>query len=66
MKMVFFLAESPMLADAESIHIAGEFNAWDQAQHKMEKIESGWKIELELDIPPGRKEFKFVLNNGAR
>jgi 1,4-alpha-glucan branching enzyme len=60
--------------DAQSVHLAGSFNNWlDNDQGKvtgheqwlLQKDESGtWRIQA--PIPPGRHEFKFVINGGAR
>lgn len=60
--------------DAHSVHLAGSFNNWldnvqgrisGQERWKMQKTEQGdWQITVTL--PPGRHEFKYVINEGER
>lgn len=47
--------------EAQAVFLAGTFNDWQRDATPMEKDESGkWNVELEL--APGRYEFKFVVD----
>jgi len=46
---------------AFSVALAGTFNNWDSQANEMTKDEEGtWRVVL--DLPPGRYEYKFVIN----
>ena len=46
---------------AQAVFVAGEFNGWDPKATAMVRGDDGaWT--LELDLPPGRYEFKFVVD----
>lgn len=46
---------------AQSVHLAGEFNAWDPGTHPMKKHEDGfWKLGLRLN--PGKYEYKLIVD----
>ena len=46
---------------AESVFIAGNFNDWNPASHRMEKDKKGvWKISLSL--APGTYEYRFFVD----
>lgn len=46
---------------ANSVTVAGTFNNWDPKANPMEEKEQGtW--ETEIKVPPGRHEYKFVVN----
>ncbi|MFA6379349.1 MAG: glycogen-binding domain-containing protein [Candidatus Omnitrophota bacterium] len=48
-------------ANATSVLLTGDFNAWSQAGLKMKKEKNGvWKTDLELSA--GRYEYKFVVD----
>lgn len=50
---------------AQAVFLAGTFNDWQPDATPMAKDESGnWNIELEL--APGRYEFKFVVDGEWR
>ena len=47
--------------EAKEVNVAGDFNKWDSVVHPMSKDDEGrWKTTLRL--PPGRYEFKFMVN----
>jgi len=47
--------------EAGAVFLAGTFNDWQSDATPMTKNESGnWSVELELS--PGRHEFKFVVD----
>jgi 1,4-alpha-glucan branching enzyme len=47
--------------NANTVALTGDFNAWSPAGLKMKKEKTGiWKTELELN--PGRYEYKFVVD----
>ena len=60
--------------DARSVHLAGDFNNWldndggkvtGHERWLLQKDDAGaWKIQV--SIPPGKHEFKFVVNGGER
>ena len=51
--------------DAEEVHVAGDFNKWESTSQPMVKDEKGrWKTTLRL--PPGRYEFKFLVDGQWR
>jgi 1,4-alpha-glucan branching enzyme len=46
---------------ASAVYLAGSFNDWDMQTCAMERQDDGvWRVELEL--PPGRYEYKFVVD----
>ncbi len=47
-------------ASAKKATVAGTFNNWDSSRTPMHKGASGWKATLWL--PPGRYEYKFVVD----
>ncbi len=47
--------------DANAVFLAGTFNDWKTDTTPLEKDDQGnWKVEL--DLPAGRHEFKFVVD----
>ena len=47
--------------DASNVFLAGTFNDWQTKAMPMKKDKNGnWKAKL--DLPPGRHEFKFIVN----
>ncbi len=47
--------------DAQAVLLAGTFNEWNEEATPLKKSEDGnWDVTLEL--PPGRHEFKFVVD----
>lgn len=53
-----FTCQSP---EARDILLAGTFNNWDPSANPMERQSDGaWRAELAL--PPGRYEYKFVVD----
>jgi 1,4-alpha-glucan branching enzyme len=48
-------------ADAKEVFLAGTFNGWDPAGTPMRETSGGnWSAELEL--APGRYEYKFIVD----
>jgi 1,4-alpha-glucan branching enzyme len=48
-------------ARASSVSLAGDFNGWSTIMHPMERQgERLWT--LEVDLPPGRHEYKFLVD----
>lgn len=53
-----FACQAP---DAREVFLAGTFNNWDAvAEPVKRKADGGWEVELEL--APGRYEYKFVVD----
>ncbi len=48
--------------EAREVFLAGTFNDWDAVAEPMKRQEDGsWQVELEL--APGRYEYKFVVDS---
>ncbi len=48
-------------AHASKVAVAGDFNGWSGTSHPMER--QGHDLwALELDLPPGRHEYKFLVD----
>jgi len=46
---------------AQSVFLAGSFNDWDPSRTQMDSEgEGAWRVELEL--APGRYEYKFIVD----
>ncbi len=46
---------------AKTVAVAGDFNAWSPTAHQMKRGRNNvWALELEL--PAGRHEYKFVVD----
>lgn len=46
---------------ADSIHVVGDFNGWDERATPLRQSESGWMISLELEA--GRSyQYRYLLN----
>jgi 1,4-alpha-glucan branching enzyme len=46
---------------ADSIHVVGDFNGWDERATPLRQTERGWMITLELDA--GRAyQYRYLLN----
>lgn len=45
---------------ATSVSVAGSFNSWNKASNPLKWTGAKWSCELSL--PPGRYEYKFVVN----
>lgn len=53
-----FVAAAP---DAKDVFLAGSFNGWYPTTTPMRSTNAGeWSVEL--DLPPGSYEFKFVVD----
>jgi 1,4-alpha-glucan branching enzyme len=52
----------PAELHAESVHLLGDFNAWDKSATPLAKNEDGY-WETRLDLEPGRQfQFKYLVN----
>lgn len=54
---LFYLEGFP---SAKMVILSGDFNGWNETYLKMEKVEQGW--EIRLDLAPGRYEYKFIVD----
>lgn len=45
---------------AQGVFLSGSFNKWSTGKTEMIKTEEGWYIDL--DIPAGRHEYKFIID----
>lgn len=48
-------------ARASTVTVAGDFNGWNTASHPMAR-EGGDLWVLELELTPGRHEYKFLVD----
>jgi hypothetical protein len=56
-------ADDPELADAvNAVYLAGTFNEWKTADHKLAGPDAEGYFSTELHVPAGRYEYKFVVN----
>ena len=47
--------------EAKTVALAGDFNGWSTTAHPMKRgRDKIWTIEV--DLPPGRHEYKFLVN----
>lgn len=47
--------------EAQSVQLAGDFNAWIPEAHPLKKTSNGvWKVNLNLS--PGRYEYRFLVD----
>ena len=44
------------------VFVAGTFNDWNPMQHRMRDNPNGGVYRMTLALPPGRHEYKFVVN----
>ena len=50
-----------MAPEAQSVLLAGDFNAWEPESHPLKKTSNGlWKANLSLS--PGRYEYRFLVD----
>ncbi len=46
---------------ADTIHVVGDFNRWDERATPMRQTETGWLVTVELD--PGQAyQYRYLLN----
>ena len=57
-KRITFKLQAP---NAQSVSLAGDFNAWNPDSHPLKKNSNGsWKISVSLS--PGRYEYRFIVD----
>ena len=61
-KITFHLATEP----GSQVFVAGTFNNWNPTQHRMRDNPDGGLFKIALTLPPGRHEYKFVVNGEWR
>ncbi len=47
--------------DAKTVFVAGTFNDWNLKSHPLKRAGDG-RWALTLDVPPGRHEYKFIID----
>lgn len=57
-KSVTFTLEAPQ---ADAVAVAGTFNDWDASRSPLKK-EGGGKWRARVALPPGRHEYRFVVD----
>lgn len=55
------LVVSVRAPDAKGVFLAGSFNDWNPTSHPMKRTHTGEWVRT-LDLPPGRHEYKFVID----
>ncbi len=50
------------IAEAKEIHLSGDFNDWLPASLRPNRRQANGRWETRLVLPPGRYEFKFVVD----
>lgn len=58
-----FSLEDPI---AVSVHLAGDFNGWSEDAEPMRDPDGDGVWTVVVDLTPGRYEYKFVVDGGAR
>jgi 1,4-alpha-glucan branching enzyme len=59
-KVTFYTPDS---IEAETIHLVGDFNEWNETSHQMEKLKDG-RFKLTLDLPTGKEyQFRYLVNS---
>lgn len=53
----FFLEGYP---NAKQVILSGNFNGWNEQSLKMEKLDQGWGLKVDLEA--GRYEYKFIVD----
>ncbi|MEI6788605.1 MAG: glycogen-binding domain-containing protein [bacterium] len=48
------------------VFVAGTFNNWDPKMHRMKDSPGSGHCKATLVLPPGRHEYKFVVNSEWR
>ena len=61
-KVSFQLTAEP----GSEVFVAGTFNQWDAGQHRMRDNPHSGVYRIALVLPPGRHEYKFVVNGEWR
>ncbi len=57
-RVTFQLAANPK----SDVFIAGTFNNWDSARHRMKDARGTGKYSITLVLPKGQYEYKYVVN----
>jgi 1,4-alpha-glucan branching enzyme len=57
---VVFRAEKPQ---AQAVYLVGDFNGWSPRTLRMLRRGENGKWERRIPLPPGRYEYKFVVDN---
>lgn len=45
-----------------AVFVAGTFNQWDPTQYRLRDKPDSGEFKIKLTVPPGRLEYKFVVN----
>lgn len=62
---VTFILPDEIAAEAQTVHVVGDWNNWDETANLMEKKEtkSGVAFEITLDLPPDQEfQFRYLVN----
>lgn len=57
-----YVTDRPADRPLKSVHVAGTFNNWDKNAHAMRADADGKTWRLEVPLPYGRHQYKFVLD----
>ena len=61
-KVSFQLVTEP----GSEVFVAGTFNNWDSKQYRLRDNPGSGHCKITLALPPGRHEYKFVVNGEWR
>ena len=61
-KVIFQVTAEP----GSEVFVAGSFNNWDPTQYRMNDNPGSGHCKTTLVLPPGRHEYKFVVNGEWR
>ena len=50
----------------KDVFVAGTFNNWASSQHQMRDDSGTGAFKITLELPPGRHEYKFIVNGEWR
>jgi len=60
LKALLKINQVPAKHSGDSIYIAGNFNRWNPKQQALQVNAGGSSRELQIELPPGKYEFKFT------
>jgi 1,4-alpha-glucan branching enzyme len=53
---------TPTSIQADTVHLVGDFNNWDERAHPMEKLKDG-RFKFSLNLETGREyQFRYLIN----
>ena len=53
------------LPEADSVHLVGSFNDWDEGAHPMRRLRDGRFMAMRRLTPKSRHEYRYLVNGDA-